>query len=458
VPEPKPIAAPRASRRAWQRCGLILIVAFLLFGILVEIRAAFLQRRMGDLDVFMRTAWAVRAGEDIYTATDPNGFHYHYPPLLAILLVPLADPPPGADAAWTLPYPATVAVWYAVSVLCLLLAVHGLASALEQTAPGPIPARGGPRWWALRLVPVLACLPPIGHTLMRGQVNLLLLLLLCGMAAALLRGRRLQAGLWLAGAICLKVIPAFLLLVPLWRRDGRCLAGCALGLVLGLGAIPAAVFGPARTWAYYREWTEVLVRPGLGTGADQSRARELIDVTATDSQSFQAIVHNTLHPDPGTRPPQPAAWVRQVHWLAGGLLTVLTLLAAWRRRDDGPGTVIAFGAFILIMVLLSPVCHLHYFCLALPLVMGLLAASWEGKEVPHLAKGMWVLLAVNVAANAVPHFAGSHAPFVQRLRDDGLATAAALLLWLVGLIVLWNRGRHTPALLQEKPPVFEAAA
>jgi hypothetical protein len=467
VPEGKPIA-PAVSRAfpltrltSWQRYAVILVVGFVLFGVLVEFRAAFLQRRMGDLDVFMRTAWAVRSGQDIYTATDPNGFHYHYPPLLAILLVPLADPPTEADPTWAMPYPVTVALWYAVSVLCLGLAVHWLASSLEQTSPDAALrslSRGCPRWWALRLVPIVACLPPIGHTLMRGQVNLLLLLLLCGMAAALLHGRRGQSGWWLAWAICLKVIPGFLLLVPLWRRDGRCLFACLLGLVLGIGVIPAVVFGPARTWTYYREWNDVLLRPGLGTGADQSRAKELINVTGTDSQSFQAILHNSLHPDPATRPPHPATWVRAVHWLVGLLMTALTLLAAWRQRGDGPGSVIAFGSLVLIMLLLSPVCHLHYFCLSLPLVMGLLAASWEGKADPRLGKGMMLLLAVNVAANALPYFAGPDARFVQLLRDDGLATGAGVLLWLVGLIVLWQRGRRALVLAAGRPHVVAAAA
>jgi hypothetical protein len=432
-----------------------------LFGVLVELRSAFLQRRMGDLDVFMRTAWAVRTGQDIYTVTDPNGFHYHYPPLLAILLVPLADPPPGADASWALPYPVTVGLWYAMSVLCLVLAVHWLASALEQTSPDPAvrtQGRGSPRWWALRLIPILACLPPIGHTLMRGQVSLLLLLLLSGMAASLLRGRRWQAGLWLAGAICLKVIPAFLLLVPLWRRDARCLAACALGLLVGMAAIPAAVFGPARTLAYYEEWTQVLLRPGLGAGTDASRARELIEVTATDSQSFQAIFHNSLYPNPATRPHYPSAGIRAAHWLAGALLTLLTLAAARRRRHDPAATVIVFGALVVLMLLLSPVCHLHYFCLSLPLVVGVLAATWEGASAPHLGTGMLLALTANVAANTLPHFAGPRAPLMQLLRDDGLASAAALLLWLVGILILWKRGRPRMAPALDRPWVSGAAA
>src|SRR5205085_5666932 len=112
-------------------------------------------------------------------------------------LVPVADPPAGFDSAGTLPFALTVALWYLFGVACLVLAVHLLAGALEEMSAVPAlrdAPRGGRRWWTLRVIPVLACLPPVGHTLMRGQVNLLLLLLLCGMAAALLRGRGFRAG------------------------------------------------------------------------------------------------------------------------------------------------------------------------------------------------------------------------------------------------------------------------
>jgi hypothetical protein len=167
----------------------------------------------------------------------------------------------------------------------------------------------------------LSCLPALGASLVRGQVDPLLLVLLCGMAAAALRGRSGQAGFWLAGAICLKVIPAFLLVYPLWRRDGRWLAGSAAGLVLGLGIVPAAVFGPGQTLAYYREWQEVLLRPALTEGGDQTRAQELTQITATDSQSLLAILHNTRYLDRATRPPVASPYERWAHWGAGGLLT-----------------------------------------------------------------------------------------------------------------------------------------
>jgi alpha-1,2-mannosyltransferase len=428
----------RPTTTAWGRWGLaLLLAAAVAFGGVVEFRSAFLHRRMGDLEVFLRAGWAVRAGADIYAIIDSKGFHYHYPPLFAILMAPLADPPPGQQG-WYVPYAVSVGVWYALSVLCLVPAVHWLASALEETSPDPAvrsQPRGCPRWWLLRLLPLLTCLPAVASSLARGQVSVLLLLLLCGMAAALLRRRPWQAGLWLAGAVCLKVIPAFLVLYPLYRRDWRCLAGCAAGLVVGLGVIPAAVFGPARTLSYYREWTRVLVRPALGTGTDRSRARELIDVTATESQSFQAILHNTLHLERYTRPPQAAPWVVRTHWLLGAGLTGMTLLLGWRRPEgDAPASVLTFGALVVLMNLLSPVCHLHYFCLSLPLAMGLVAASWE-RNGARLGTAAALALAVNGLANTVPHLPGC-----ELLRDTGLAMYGTMVLWLAGSVAVWLRG------------------
>jgi uncharacterized membrane protein len=110
---------------------------------------------------------------------------------------------------------------------------------------------------------------------MRGEVNLLLLALLCAWVVAMQRDRPLRAGAWLAAAICLKVIPVFLLLLPLWRRNAKVVVGCIVGLIAGMLVIPAAYFGVGRTAAYYREWNQVLVQPALVGGTDQSRAREL---------------------------------------------------------------------------------------------------------------------------------------------------------------------------------------
>ncbi len=382
----------------------------------------------------------MRSGADLYAVTDDNGFHYHYPPLFAILLAPLADPPAGADHSGMIPYPISVGICYVLNLLFLALAVHALAGALEESgAVGPT-VRGSRRWWALRLWPILACVVPIGHTLMRGQVNLLLLTLLCGAVAAVIRGRSFRGGLYLAGAIAIKIVPAFLILFPLWRRDGRFLAGCALGLVITLVAIPMVVLGPGRTGeCYERVWGAVLM-PGLGTGTDQTRAEELTNVTGTDSQSILAVIHNTQYPQFATRPPRASTAVRLASYAIGGFLTLATFAAGRRRTRDPIALVLLWGCLILDMLLLSPVCHLHYFALALPLAMALIAAKWQRQESLAPGAGLITLFVVGGVANLLPHL-----PALVRLRDGGLAMYGTLALWLVSIVILWRRSRRAPA-------------
>lgn len=443
------LSTERSPLTPWQRRGLwALFAAFLLFGGIVELRSAFLKRRMTDLDVYLRAAWAVRAGEDIYDITNENDWHYHYPPFFAIVLTPLADPPPGVDRAGMLPFAVSVALWYLFNVGCLAFAVHKLAQILEEDSPGGasilacqhagrqecLPhTMGCRRWWALRALPVVICLIPAGQTLMRGQVGLILLALLSGMVAAWHRGRNVRAGLWLSAAICLKVIPAFLLIIPLWQRNLRFLAGCIAGLMLGLVVLPVAVFGWPRTMQYYVEYDRKVLRPGLGTEQEQARAKEIMEITSTDNQSLQAIIHNTMHLDRWARPAYVSPLVRGIHFVVGGLLTAITLAIWWLRPPNSAlERVLFLGALIWNMLLLCPVTHLHYFCLCLPLVVGLVAAAalehgytqplgmrWPFLMATFFICGLWPVL-----------------PGMEITRDIGLAMYGATLLWLAGCAFL----------------------
>jgi hypothetical protein len=437
------VAAKEEGLPRWERIGcVLLILALAVYGTILEVRSAYLQRPMTDLQVYLRAAWAVRSGADLYTISDDSHWHYHYPALFAIFMTPLADPPKGVARDWVLPFALSVRCWYLFSVLCTALAVHWLASALEETSADRIvraQSRGCRRWRYLRGLPVLACLPPIGQTLIRGQVNLLVLALLCGMTAAAIRGRSFRAGLWLAGAICVKVIPAFLLLYPLWRRDRRWLASSAIGLLVGLALIPAAVLGPRKTSHYTMEWTEVLLRPALRQGGSRARDKELIETTATDSQSVERILHNYLYPDPLHRPAIAAPWETRTHWLVGALLTVISLAAAGRRPLSPARTVIFLGSLIIVMNLVSPVCHQHYMALLLPMVMGLIALAWEPEGTTRLRRTLTVLLPVVFIGTLLPFIPG-----FQVLRDLGVPGGTALLLWATGCIVLW-RGERTTA-------------
>ncbi len=116
----------------------LMVVGFAAWGGLVVYRSALLWRHMGDLDCYLRAAWAVRVEPDrIYDVMEDNAWHYNYPPLFAILMTPLADPPFAADRTGMPPFAVSVAIFYVLSLLTIALAVHILASALERSSPDP---------------------------------------------------------------------------------------------------------------------------------------------------------------------------------------------------------------------------------------------------------------------------------------------------------------------------------
>jgi Glycosyltransferase family 87 len=426
-----PIFRPLNRRERW---GLILLAAlFVLFSLVVGHRSLLLSRHMTDLNAFLRGAWAVRTGENLYEVADENGFHYIYPPLLAILLTPFANPPAGVHAAWTVPFAVSVFLMYAFSIACAFWASHWLASALEQRSPDP-QVRSQPagcwRWWALRILPLLLVLPEILGTLGRGQVNLLLLALLCGTIGAILRKRSWLAGAFLSGAICLKVLPAFLLLYPLWRRDARCLVSCALGLIVGLAVIPA-LRGPEWAITQYQAMAGKVLFPGLGAGEDHTLATTLTNVTGTDSESLLSTLHNTLHLNRETRPNEASVTTRAIALLAGGLLTALTLWAAgWRRQRSTWVEMLFFGQLMLLMVLISPVCHLAYFVLEMPLIMAVIDTAWIPAS-PGKARLLAALFVGVFVAHILPHIPG-----LEVLRDLGFGMYAALLWWAVAWLMV----------------------
>jgi hypothetical protein len=431
-------ATGRPSR--FEISALVLFLAVLIgFGAMVELRSAFLSRRMGDLGCYLRPAWAVLAGEDIYDITDDNHWHYNYPPLYAILMIPLADPPAGASHDGFVPYPVSVAIFYGFNLLCLAIAVHVLATALERNAADPalrVQPRFCRRWWALRVWPALICLAPIGHTCMRGQVNLQVLALLCGWTACVIAGRRLLGGFLLAIAICIKVIPIYLLVYPLWRREGRTLAGCGLGLFVGLALVPLCAFGPQRMAHEYEKYADVLFGPLLHLSPDTSREHELLGMNATDNMGIKHAVHNWMYLNPLTRP---AAFSPAEEWTHRVLGVLMTLAVLWPGRRARPGDAAsrsqAFGLLLLLMVLLSPISHAHYYAFCLPLVMTLLCRQWQYQPSLHVPWSLRVAFGWFALASSVPTWPG-----LDEYRDLCIPLFGALPLWGIGVFQLWRGG------------------
>lgn len=425
----------------WEKAGLVgVLVVSLAFGAVTLLRSAFLKTRRTDADVYFRAAWAVRAGENPYLVKDTNSWHYHYPPLTAILLAPLAVPPDAAGAAradgWV-SYPAAVAIWYALGLAALALALHGAATGIERSWRNPRlhdPPPGGRPWWRLRIFPLLVCVVPVGFSLVRGQPNTILLLCIAGFAAGWLSGRSGQAGLWLGLGTCVKPFLGALLLAALWRRRWRATGGFLAGLLLGLAVVPALLVGPSRAVELTRGFYELRLK-GLLTGEVVPEIRLELDVVPGNFPSYGVSLFKASHPDPAARPP---VMPEEYKWF-GVVLTVvlagMTLWAwGWREPPGGPRPgreILALGALLAVTVPALPTCKPHYYALALPLVTGLIAVAWERRGEPRNGLRLNLVFWGYAVVMAVEQLPG-----LKFLRDFGVLPLATLALWAVAVRVL----------------------
>jgi hypothetical protein len=437
----------------------------------------------------------VRTGHDLYDTVSERGWSYVYPQFFAILMTPLADPPTPrtfevnaadmrklgpmrgltpeqaeqraqayeltgrelspalrSDTRWYLPFAASVAIWYAVSLASLLLAVHLIASACAIANPrlaglGLTPAHRG--WWTLRLWPLIFALPSAGNALSRGQVDPLVLLGIAMLIFGMVQCRRWSAGVGLALAGCVKVIPGLLAIVPLWRRDWRLVATTAVGVCMMLIVIPAVVRGPTVMIEDNLRWVQTTAMPAFGLGSDISRKAELISMTANDSQSFKSILHNWSQwgTPRGQRASEPGPIVRFAAIGASLLMLAVTLRAAgWRAPGACRGArssvrplapardataPLLVGCVCCVMIAASPISHLHYFIFALPLLIALCARPIADHPAQSLPGWLWIAGFGYLAAYALPRLPG-----LTGVVDLGVMMLVGVALWAWGVVEL----------------------
>jgi alpha-1,2-mannosyltransferase len=401
------------------------------FGVMVVIRSAFQIDRKTDFGVYARAGYAVRAGLDLYQVCDNRGWHYCYPPPFAVLMVPLADPYPWDEFRHQyLPFWAGVSIWFILNVILIGYAAHTFAKVALPDA-----TTGSRRWWYSRLIPFYLCVGGLGYTLSRGQVNILLLGILAVMFTSAMRNRSLLSGFWFAAAVALKVIPGLLVFFPLFRRDWKAILGGVLGGFFWLGVLPSLVWGVPKAWELNLQMVNVVLTPGATGSGDKTREEELTGAVATDSQSFQSVLHVWQYPDKPSRPKQVSKPTRLAHWAIGGTMTLITLLVAWRKLTNNPAQQLVFlGLLSVLMLLLTPVSHMHYYSMAWPLVIGLWCQSLQAR--PGMIwpdRGTVAVLFLWSFLTSLPLFPGDTLLF---LRDAGLATIPTVGLWAYGVFRL----------------------
>ena len=199
------------------------------------IAADMLRRGQDFYDVELQTQEVLARGLPL------NQSFYIYPPLLAIAFVPLT----------MLPIQTAAQFWFFFNLTLYGLSLAVITRALRLDRLTSI----------LPLLWILAFLfPPALFTMYKGQVNILLLLLLALTYWLYRKGRERMAGVALGLAVMIKIVPLLLLLYFLWKRR-YVLSLAAICTIIAIGALGLVIVGPGPHQTYIGEVIPVLVEP-----------------------------------------------------------------------------------------------------------------------------------------------------------------------------------------------------
>jgi alpha-1,2-mannosyltransferase len=288
--------------------------------------------------------------------------NYPNPPIMVVLLEPLAYLTPLAGSL----------LWYYLKVGMAVWAILGTFRLVEDPER-PFPAAG-------KALVVLLSLRAISGDLTHGNINLLILALVVGSLCAF-RGRREGlAGLLLGLGVACKVTPALFVPYFIWKRSWKTLAGCAAGLVLFFLVVPSLRFGVDRNAEYLATWVDKMIKPFVLEGKVVSEHNNqslpgLVARLLTHSPSFSDYIEDVYHPleyhnflslDPAV-----------ARWVVRGFMGLFALLVVWSCRTPtaaraGWRMAAEFSLVVLGMLLFSERTWKHH-CVTLLLPFGVLA-------------------------------------------------------------------------------------
>jgi hypothetical protein len=221
-------------------------------------------------------------------------------------------------------------------------------------------------------------------------------------------------------------------------------------------------------WANNINYMNLIVfenaREYTGANSDsETDRRKIAELQSTrDNQSLQAVFHGTLHlrevrEADALRPGKPA---KIFHAVVGLIMIALASAAWWRmsrardstdpnvRRFAGYEAILSIGLLASLMLAISPMCHLHYFVIAIPLVAALLAIWKDRSPTGALTAGGWTFFATYFLLNLIPRFGEGGMEALRATRYLGFAAYANLVLFGAGV---WTAFAVTKSTIPNEP-------
>lgn len=280
-----------------------------------------------DIDVYRAGARAFLEGDNLYTRSYEVGgitLPFTYPPLAAILFIPVALVPyPVALVGWTLA--SAVLLWW-----CLVIVLRHAVPAVNH------------RVIATWILPLALLAEPVRETLGFGQINIILMALV--LADTLTRRPWLPRGVLIGLAAAIKLTPAVFILVFLVRRQWR---DAAVTFLSGVGfTLAAALVSWRNSWTY---WLDTLTDTGrIGGEAYAS------------NQSIRGVL---------ARLAEPGEQADRLLWLVLVIGALGLIIVAMLRAQTMLATVLLASTAAL---LCSPVSWSHHWVWLIPVAVTLL--------------------------------------------------------------------------------------
>lgn len=409
------------------RSPVLWLAAFLYVPFLAHFVWYFRKLRIVDLPSFF---WAAKlAFEQGVSPYDPQAFQEAVA-LAGQRVHPYLYPPPSLLVF----YPLSLLSFDAARVL-VLVGNHVMFLLLGYLLLWRVARldRGGAASLAFFVAYLLLC-EPVTLTIVLGQVNLLVLVLLLVLWLALREDAHpLLVGLPLSLAILVKAYPALFLLPLLAQRKYRAVAA-TLGL-LALHLLVAGLVIPAPAW---RDWlTSVLPTGGYGRVP-----LGLFSPAAAWNQSLNGFTSRLFLENEFSEALLPSeAAARSVPYLLAAALLGATLWTSWRiarRADAGRFLDLELSLWLVAMFAVAPLSWEHHLVFVLP--AGVLALHFliGGETRPRW--GLGAGLAAFLIAWAPPLDAAVFKRGLLTLVISG-ELYAVLVLW----VHLWSRARRALA-------------
>jgi alpha-1,2-mannosyltransferase len=365
--------------------------------------------QMLDLDVYRAGGSAILHDGNLYAIRAADRLPFTYPPVSAVLAVPLA----------LVPFWVAKLGWIALVYVPLVFAV--------RISFRPILDRAGGA--ASVLFPVLlalaAYLLPIRQVIGFGQVDMLLLAM-C-LLDCVVTSPKWPRGVLIGLATAIKLEPGAFIIYLLITRRWRAAGVAALSFV-GWTAL-AWLISPRDSVAY---WTSAIFD-----------TRRLGGNASAGNQALRGMVLR-LH----------AAVAPDLIWLPLALIVAVGGFAAaracWKHGHDLAGIAIAG----LLGALLSPVAWIHHLCWVL-VAIGVIAG--DGRS----ARRIWLAALTGVLyLSTLPVWAEVHLSASQLRSLPGFVLENSFGLWALGLIpvLYWIRAARTEPLTADTEPAAVAAS